>query len=51
MEIQRNIAKIILKKKNEVEGKYLPDFMTYYLAIVIKTDTGGGIDTELNGIE
>lgn len=29
MEIQRNMAKIMLKKKNKAEGKKLPDFMTY----------------------
>ena len=34
---QKRTAKTILKKKNEIEGLTLPNFKTYYKAIVDKT--------------
>lgn len=36
--MQPQIAKRILKKKNEVEGLTLLDFKTYFTAMVVKAD-------------
>lgn len=45
------MAQIVLRQKNIVRRISLPDFRTYYLATVIKTGIGRGIDPQINGTE